>query len=90
MKKTIYIILSMVLGVMLSFLLHALIEFFFLEYARAHSVYVNWNMDLGASCSLPGIVQLAILLLGIIGGYTIGQYWWRIVYVEKRYGNKTK
>jgi len=90
MKKTVYILLTCFLGIILSFFVHALIEFTFLEYARAHGIRVNWNMDLGASCSLPGFVQYLIIFLGILGGYFLGQYWWRIVYIEKRFKNKVK
>ena len=90
MKKTIYVMLTIFLGILLSFLMHALIEFTFLEYARVHGIRVNWNMALGASCSLPGFVQLLIIFLGALGGYFLGQYWWKIVYVEKIFENKVK
>lgn len=84
MKKTIYIFASIIFGVILSFLLHAFLEFTYLEYAKANSIIVKWNGVFGGSCSLPPCVQVFILILGVIFGYFLGQRWWQIVYVEKR------
>jgi len=85
MKKIIYIIATIFLGILLSLLAHVYIEIIYLQYAQAHNIKIVWNTALGESCSLPIILQLLIMLSGILGGYYLGQFWWRKVYVENAY-----
>lgn len=88
MKKFIYITLSIILGILLSFILHALIEIIYLKIAMAGGLTVQWTSLFGkASCSLPLIVQILLLSGGIFTGYFLGNYWWQLIYI-KRKGNQ--
>ena len=81
-KKIIYIILSSLLGIMFSYILHAAIE---ITYINNTNVII-WYQHLGiGSCALPPYIQYGLLMIGAIGGITLGFYWWRIVYIEKRH-----
>jgi len=98
MKKTIYIILTIFLGLLLSFILHALVELVYINIMLARGLEVQGSYFLGVGwCALPIWVQYTFPAMGIIGGYFLGKTWWRIVYVEHRHWrfaknkkNKTK
>ena len=78
MKKGIYIFLFVVLGVMLSQLLHSLIEIPVLK-VLTDNPDTNW----GTWRMAHKIGGMILTLLGIIFGYLQGQKWWQIIYVEK-------
>ena len=82
LKKTIYIILAIILGVILSFIAHALIEIVYLSY----SFYKGTSPEpssLTPQCYLPSALQTILLLAGLIGGYFLGRFWWQKVYGKK-------
>jgi len=85
MKKTIYIILTMFLGLLLAEIAHWALEAWFINSVIASGGIPQENIFLGIHCYLPIIVQLSLLIFGLIGGYFLGQTWWRIVYVEHRH-----
>ena len=81
LKKIIYLLLSVELGLILSFLIHALVEIIYLK--NTDSAAVDWHSVLGkGACALPVWLQIGLLVLGIVGGYLLGRWWWRIVYIE--------
>ena len=86
MKKIIYYISATLLGVLLSLLAHAAIEYVYLNQAMSRGFKVKWvTFGSGAGCALPLWLQASLLLVGIIGGLLLGRRWWRIIYIEKRY-----
>ena len=40
---------------------------------------------LNAVVAIPTWMQYVLLITGTIGGYVLGQYWWRVVYVQRRH-----
>lgn len=85
MKKAIYITLTVFLGLMLSFILHAFIEVAYIKYALSNGMQIHGTYFLGVGwCALPSWVQYTFPVLGIVGGYFLGQYWWKVVYIKKR------
>ena len=40
---------------------------------------------LNAFVAMPRWVQYVLLVTGTAGGYHLGQYWWRAVYVQHRH-----
>ena len=84
-KKTIYIILTMLLGLLLAEIGHALIEIAYIKEALRTGVAIQTGSLFGSYCYLPAYFEFILYLAGIIGGYFLGQTWWRIVYVEKRH-----
>ena len=81
MKKTIYIILATFLGIIISFLFHAGIEYWYLSSTDA--AIISWSNN--GSCALPIWLQVLLLVAGIVGGIVMGFWWWKIVYVQKRH-----
>lgn len=83
-KKVVYLFASTILGIILSFLLHAIIELVYLR--EADDASIIWTSLWGkGSCALPIWLQIGLLVIGMIGGYALGRLWWRIVYIEKRH-----
>ena len=82
LKKTIYLMASTILGIMLSYLVHAAIEIVYLQQAGSITWYSYGGVG---ACALPPVVQYGLLIVGIVGGYLLGRYWWKIVYIEKRH-----
>jgi hypothetical protein len=86
MKKKFYITMVVVLMLELSFLLHSWIEIQYIESALAKGVALSNTYFLGTLyCVLPWWLQYGLLVIAIIGGYYLGQFWWRMVYIEKRH-----
>ena len=86
MKKYVYIFAWLVLAMMLSFIAHAVIEIGYIKYALGAGLTITDYTVFGyAYCALPAWLQIGLLLAGISGGYFAGVYFWRIIYVEKRY-----
>ncbi len=72
-KKKIYILLTMVLCSLLSYIGHVLVLVGVL-----HTVAMNPTL-------LPVWALLTVPVSGIIGGWYLGKVWWRIVYIEHRH-----
>lgn len=74
----------MFLGLLLAEIVHWLIEAWLVNTLLAQGVIPQQYVFLGTHCFLPPYLQFSLLIIGAIGGYFLGQTWWRIVYVEKR------
>ena len=83
MKKVIYVGLFVLLGLLVSTLLHVAIEYPLLtmitgdfEYWQDTFLWQNWEV-------LHRYVGGAIWIVGLVLGYLLGQRYWRIIYVDK-------
>jgi len=85
-KNSIYLMASIVLGLLLSLNLHVLIEVNYLKYLSAQGRIAVFY----GGCALPPVVQGILLLLGILGGFFLGRFWWRIIYIERFWEKKKK
>ena len=84
LKKVIYISASVVLGLLLSFIAHAIIEINYLHQLASQGRVARFY----GGCALPPALQIALLLLGAIGGYFLGCFWWQKVYVDRTWAKK--
>ena len=85
MKKQIYIFLAMVLGVLLTTILHGVVEVFYIGLLMENFDKYNLGLSWDAIYIVHYVFTIVLAVLGIIGGYFLGQRWWRIVYIEKRH-----
>ncbi len=83
-KKAVYLTAATVLGVMLSFIAHALIEINYLRSAMSQNLAVPFY----GGCALPPALSGVLLLTGVIGGFLLGRFWWRWVYVDRIWAKK--
>ena len=84
MKRTIYITLFTFLGVLLQFLVHAGIEIpvisLLLNDFEAFGLGLTWNQWV----MIHNIGTIVFFAAGAVGGFLLGRYWWRVIYIEKR------
>ena len=81
MKKTFYIFLWVLVGLKASFIAHAVLEMAEIKYAFAQGLIPNNLTFLGMGyCALPWGAQIVLLVLGAIGGFWAGLYFWKKVY----------
>lgn len=86
-KRAVYIILSMFFGLILSIIAHVISEVLYLRYAER----ITWYNHIGSgSCALHPISFYGIFIIGLLGGYMLGRFWWRMVYIEKRHWHNKK
>lgn len=78
-KKVVYLVASTFLGLILSFIAHAFIELKYLSWAANEGVTVSFY----GGCALSPIVRIVLLLIGVIGGFLLGRFWWRKIYIER-------
>lgn len=85
MKRSVYLVLTTVLGVITSFGVHAAVEYSYLSWTDRAGRTVHWYPQLGGGlCALNPIVEYGLLAAGLVGGFIVGRVWWRIVYIEHR------
>lgn len=89
-KRPLYLALTTLLGLIVSFGLHAVIELWYLWYAQGRGWVIHWTNPFGVGlCALPVWLQYALPVLGLVVGFLVGRVWWRWVYVERRWEKKT-
>jgi len=78
MKKYIYIFAWIVLGLLLSLLVHAIMEMAYVKYAMAKGIILVNHTAFGFGyCVLPIYPQAILLILGILGGLFAGRFFGR-------------
>lgn len=84
MKKIIYILAWVVLGLILSFIAHAVIEIKYINHSLSAGIApVNYMVFGRGYCALPGLLQLGLPILGIVFGFLAGWYFWKVVYIKE-------
>ncbi len=84
MKKIIYIIYFVVLGVIAQFIVHAGIEILYISLLlsdfQKYSLRFPWNQWF----TVHHIGTVALLIAGILLGFWQGIYWWKRLYENKK------
>ena len=85
-KKTLYIILTMILGAELSVLVYVELEILYLRYLVVNNLpLINHDLLGYGYFLLPTPIFVIILVIGLICGYYLGRMWWHMVYEQKRH-----
>ncbi len=87
-KRSFYYLCTTILGMLVSFGLHAVIELLYLRWADASHHVIRWYHVFGGSCALHPAVAYGLLALGILLGALAGPIWWRWVYIEGKRWSK--
>ena len=83
-KKSLYIFLTSLLGVLLFLILHRLVIFFYFYLVAGG--YISAGMSYLQFLVLDYFTLAIVLLLGAWYGIWLGMYWFEKVYVEKSHG----
>ena len=84
MKKYIYNISWIVLGLLLSFIAHVIIEIVYIKYALSKEIVLTNHMAFGHGyCVMPVWLQILLPILGITLGVLAGRFFWRVIYIEE-------
>ena len=85
-KRIIYIILTMILGAELSVLIYVELEMLYLRYLVVNNLpLINHTLFGYGYFLLPTSIFSIILLLGLVGGFFLGRFWWHMIYEQKRH-----
>lgn len=79
LKKVIYLISFITLGLLLSLNLHTLIEINYLSWVSSQGRVAHFY----GGCALHPLIQICIWLFGAGGGYFAGIFCWKKVYIER-------
>ncbi|TSC62077.1 MAG: hypothetical protein G01um101448_1210 [Parcubacteria group bacterium Gr01-1014_48] len=77
-----YLFLFTLLGVIVSFLVHAAIEIPVIDLLVKDFEKYGLGLTWRQWYSVHHIGSVLLLLLGIMGGFWQGKYWWRVMYIE--------
>lgn len=82
MKRVIYILLTMLLGLLLSFFAHVALEMPALSYLVEGGSHAGEEplLTWAAWKHVHVIGTVLIATLGLLGGRRLGRAWWRVVY----------
>lgn len=89
-KQYFYITMTTLGGALLGFLLHALLELWYIP------KLVNEYQTFGAGLSwqtwfrIHELLVVCLTLAGGLGGIYKGRQWWKYIYVDKRYNGLVK
>lgn len=84
-KKYIYIFSFMVLSILLSFILHATIEIPLLKLFQKDFIRYGLGLSWDIWYVIHTVGTIILLIAGTILGVAGGKYWWRVIYVEKKF-----
>ena len=76
LKHGVYLVSATFLGLVLSFIAHALIEMGYLRWADSQGLIVPFY----GGCALTSSLQIGLWVVGAVGGLLFGRWGWRNVY----------
>lgn len=83
MKKVFYVALFTLLGIITSFLIHALIEIPIIWLLL--SDFERWGLGLSWDTweTVHSISSITLFIIGVVVGLKFGKHFWRVIYVDK-------
>jgi hypothetical protein len=90
MKKKVYIILFMLAGLLFQFLLHAMIEMAYINILEFDFAKYSLGMGWDQLMTIHHVLTAVLAILGLAAGYMLGQYWWQVLYIDKKYKQNLK
>lgn len=81
LKRIVYLISFIILGILLSLNIHTLVEIKYLSWASNRGQVVQFY----GGCALSPLLQVFIWLFGVVSGYFMGTFFWQKLYIERRW-----
>ena len=85
MKKIIYLILFTILGVLLGFLVHAILEIWYIRLLLSNYERYGLGLTFDTWFTIHTYFSVITFVGGLLFGYFSGKKWWRVLYVEKKF-----
>ena len=83
MKKRIYIALFVFLGILLQFLIHGLVESWYIELLISNFPKYSFGLSWSQWYIIHHILSVILFVAGVWFGYSQGKHWWPRVYEKK-------
>lgn len=80
MKKVIYVFLFTLLGVLLQFFIHAVVEIGYINLLLTNYEVFGLGLSFATWFTIHNIFAIILLFLGILFGFKQGLYWWKKIY----------
>ena len=87
MKKIIYLTAFTVLGALVGFLVHGIIEIWYINLLLTNFERFSLGFSFPEWFAIHKYFAFITFLGGALLGFWQGRHWWQVIYVEKRYGN---
>jgi len=83
MKKTIYIILFTFLGILLQFLLHAVVEIWYINLLSLNFSKYGFGLSWAQWFTIHSVLTIILLIAGGLFGFFAGKFAWKKIYEKK-------
>jgi hypothetical protein len=83
MKKTIYIILFIFLGILLQFLIHSLVETWYIDLLITDFPKYSFGLLWHQWFIIHHIGTVILFVVGALFGFWQGKFWWQRIYEKK-------
>ena len=87
-KKTFYIASFTFLGTLLQFIIHGLIEIWYINLLTGNFQKYGLGFSWQQWFLFHAAFTIILFFAGMAFGFWQGIHWWRVLYVEKRYNKK--
>jgi len=85
-KHTLYIAACMLLSILSSTVLHGAIEMYVIDLLATDFERYGLGLPWSTWYSIHAYASVMLLVLGLAGGYVVGERWYRYIYLEKHRG----
>jgi len=83
MEKRIYIILFIFLGILLQFLIHGLVEIWYIGLLTNNFSKYSFGLSWPQWYIIHHIGAVILFIAGVLFGFWQGKFWWRRIYEKK-------
>lgn len=84
-KKRIYIALFVLLGILLGLLVHGAVELWYIKGLITNFPKYSLGYSWAEWFIIHQYLSVIVFIASVVLGYFQGKFWWRLVYVEKRF-----
>jgi hypothetical protein len=85
MKKKVYVFSFMILGLLLGFLAHGIIEMIYIRLLVNDYNRFGFQFEWSTWIAIHSYFTAILAVLGLVLGYGWGHKFWKILYVDKKY-----
>ena len=88
MKKIVYLITFVILGVVIQFLIHAVVEIWYINLLLQDFSRYDLGLTWEQWFMIHHLSSIILLIIGMVFGFWQGKFWWRRIYEQDKYESK--